>query len=161
MLRIGINTSGWTVQEISRLIHYWKHKRQDPTLHNGRWGGARNFLFDPPGRICRYVVLSRSVGIHGSLGVPLSRKWISRLLQRLDYTQKVVNYRQKEKFTVGNVQYYGLYVVCISTIHGPALSIVTSPLPCSRLAATRVGSRVSSSDGSERHVAVSPTVSLW
>jgi len=49
----------------------------------------------------------------GSLGVPLSRQWISRLLQRLDYTQKVVNYRQKEKFTIENLQYYGLYAVCI------------------------------------------------
>jgi len=88
----------------------------------GEWGGARNWKFETQedeknasSLMMNYfrdrptATLQDCVDYAAKRGIFVNVIWVSRLLQRMDYTQKVISHKQKNKFTKENIEYYAEY----------------------------------------------------
>jgi transposase len=116
------------------VARYWRRKVTDRDYHADTWGGARTYRFSENDRfLLHFAVYSKTLetptitalemlvylrdelefeALDGEAG----RRWINRVWERWGWTSKHVCYRNINKYSNVNVEYYVLYRAHILTV---------------------------------------------
>jgi len=125
------------------VVHYWRQKAADPTLHDGLHGGRRHDKFSDVGWegardfVCAAIwkqindfpdsqlpilttVANQAAAViaedRGLVAKAVSQKWVARLFKDWRWSWKVPTVVQLHKFTPENISRYVNYLVYVAGI---------------------------------------------
>jgi len=132
-LQAGCFAIAFSVKQAARVfdlpthvVSYWKKKAQNPHYRSNSHGGARNVLFKPHERLVAEQILILSatsdptrkisdyVNLLKDCGFPVGREWVRLIFKKFGYSWKLPRYKQIQKFTAENMEYYLAFLFWIT-----------------------------------------------
>jgi transposase len=108
---------------------YWKQKHEQPTFHPSSHGGLHNPVWDQETKIALEAIVWTLISENPFLGLKdlqkkiftlrgqrVSKAWLSKLFKRWKWSLKKPDWKQIQKYTPENIDYYLNFVLWIQTL---------------------------------------------